>query len=206
MRTSDSATPPGRTDPLAVPAMECPAGRWWTCALLGTGLIAMGAFVFYNVVVASLVTAMIFSAALIVGGALQVFHGATARTWGSAVLSLVVGLLFVAGGLLMLFNPVATSLGLTLGVGVLLLLTGALRLVVAWRHWGDFGWMLLISGLFGIATAVVLFLGFPWSGLVVPGLLLGLDLILHGAWWAAVGIFVRRPPQTGTGESVAVSS
>ena len=60
------------------------------------------------------------------------------------------------------------------------------------------GWILLGSGLLGIITGIVLYVGFPWTGLVVPGLLLGIDMIFHGAWWMALGFMVRRP-NAGTG-------
>jgi uncharacterized membrane protein HdeD (DUF308 family) len=109
------------------------------------------------------------------------------------VLSLIVGLLFVLGGAMLMLNPLATSLGLTLGVAALLFASGVVRAVLAVRHWRDYGGLLLASGLLGIITGIVLLVGFPWSGLLVPGILLGIDLIIHGTWWLALGIFVRRP-------------
>ncbi|MGB7258899.1 MAG: hypothetical protein WBD48_12555 [Pseudolabrys sp.] len=33
----------------------------------------------------------------------------------------------------------------------------------------------------------------PWSGLVLPGVLLGVDMVMHGLWWLALGRPVRRP-------------
>jgi len=39
---------------------------------------------------------------------------------------------------------------------------------------------------------------FPRSGLVVPGILFGFDMTIHGAWWLALGLFVHRPsPRSG---------
>ena len=90
-------------------------------------------------------------------------------------------------------NPLATSLGLTLAIAALFLAGGALRLWLAARHWHDHGWLLTVSGLLSLALGVVLILGFPWSGLVVPGILLGVDLIFQGSWWLTVGLWVRRP-------------
>jgi len=40
---------------------------------------------------------------------------------------------------------------------------------------------------------VVLILGFPFSGLVLPGMLLGIDLLFNGTWWLMLAFFVRRP-------------
>ncbi|MEJ2436368.1 MAG: HdeD family acid-resistance protein [Pseudolabrys sp.] len=176
---------------------QCPTGRWWLCALLGLVWLAGGVFVLWNAVVASLVTALFFAAALIVGGIFQIVHAFSARGWGSLTLSLIIGILLVGSGLLLATSPLATSLGLTLAIAVLFLAGGALRLWLAARHWRDHGWLLTISGLLSLALGVVLILGFPWSGLVVPGILLGVDLVFQGAWWLTVGLWVRRPHEGG---------
>jgi uncharacterized membrane protein HdeD (DUF308 family) len=191
-QTPAPGTPRGpQTDLALIP--ECPTGRWWLCALLGVVMLAGGVFVLFNVVAASLVAALFFAAALIVGGGFQIAHSFAARGWKSVTLSLVVGILFVAGGVLLATNPLATSLGLTLGIAAMMFASGVVRLVLAFRHWNDYGWLLLASGLLGIALGVVLILGFPWSGLVVPGMLLGIDLLFQGTWWLMLGFFVRRP-------------
>lgn len=189
------------------PVLECPAGRWWLCALLGVALTAAGIFVLFDVVLASVVSAIFFASAMIVVGIFQVLHAFSARGWGSLAWSLVVGVLITLAGVLMLMNPLATSLGLTLGLAALFLASGVLRLVLAYRHWNDYGWLLLLSGLLGVAFGVVIMIGYPWSGLVIPGLLLGFDLIMHGSWWMALGFFVRRPRGASrTGDGLAVPS
>ena len=181
----------------AVP--QCPTGRWWLCALLGLILLAGGVFVLWNAVAASIVTALFFAAALLVGGVFQIVHAFSARGWGSFALSLIIGVLLAGCGLLLAADPLATSLGLTLAIAAMFLAGGALRLWLAARHWHDFGWILTVSGLLSLGLGVVLILGFPWSGLVVPGILLGVDLIFQGAWWLTLGLWVRRPhPGAGT--------
>ncbi len=183
--TSDS------THPAAT--LHCPTGRWWLCSLLGLILLAGGVFVLWNAVAASLVAALFFAAALAVAGIFQIIHAFSARGWGSLALSLIIGLLLVGAGLLLATDPLATSLGLTLAVAAVFLIGGALRMWLAARHWRDHGWLLTVSGLLSLALGVVLILGFPWSGLVVPGMILGVDLIFQGAWWLTVGLWVRRP-------------
>lgn len=186
--------PASSSSPIAgAPVLECPAGRWWLCALLGLILLAGGIFLLWNVVAASIVTAIFFSAALVVAGVFQIIHAFSARGWGSLVLSAIIGVLLVAGGFMFAANPLATSLGLTLGIAAVILVSGVVRLVLAFRHWSDYGWVLLASGIVGIVFGVVLFAGFPWSGLVLPGLLLGIDMVMHGLWWLALGFLVRRP-------------
>lgn len=181
--------------PVAPPApvLECPTGRWWLCSLLGLVLFAAGLFLLWNVVAASIVTAIFFSAALIVGGVFQLIHAFSARGWQNLVLSTVIGILLVIGGFFLAMDPLATSLGLTLGIAAIIFASGVVRLVLAWRHWHDHGWILLLSGIIAIIFGLVLFAGFPWSGLFIPGILLAVDFMMHGLWWLALGLFVRRP-------------
>lgn len=192
MTNTDANSPP-----LSTAAPQCPTGRWWLCTLLGLVMLAGGVFVLWNAVIASLVTALFFAAALVVAGIFQIIHAFSARGWGSLTLSLIIGIVLVAAGLLLATNPLATSLGLTLAIAALFIAGGALRLWLAMRHWQDHGWLLTISGLLSLALGVVLILGFPWSGLVVPGILLGVDLIFQGSWWLTVGLWVRRPHEGG---------
>jgi uncharacterized membrane protein HdeD (DUF308 family) len=161
--------------------------------LLGVVLLAAGLFALLHVVTASVVSVILFSATLVVVGGFQIVHAFFSQHWRGFAFSLVVGVLLLLGGLLLLTNPLAASLGLTLGFSVVLIAAGVVRLVLAYREWRDYGWMLLLSGLLSTATGVFILLGFPWSGLIVPGLLLAIDFILHGAWWLSVGLWVRRP-------------
>jgi uncharacterized membrane protein HdeD (DUF308 family) len=133
-----------------------------------------------------------------VGGLFQIVHAFSARGWGSLTLSLLIGLLLVAAGLLLATDPLATSLGLTLAIAALFLAGGALRLWLAARHWHDHGWLLTVSGLLSLALGVVLVLYFPWSGLMVPGILLGVDMVFQGSWWLTIGLWIRRPHAGGT--------
>lgn|SRR5262245_42818584 len=190
MASSDTT---GSSHPVSPVGWQCPAGRWWVCVVLGAVLLGAGVFILFDAMVASLVAATLFAAALIVAGLFQIVHAFSARGWGSLSLSLIVGLLCVLGGGVLAFNPLATSLGLTLAIAALLIASGAIRLTLAFRHWRDFGWILFASALLSIITGMVLVMGFPWSGLVVPGILLGIDLTIHGVWWLALGLLARRP-------------
>lgn len=170
---------------------SCPAGKWWVCALLGALFVAMGIFVFYNLVLASIVSALMFGAAMAVAGGFQVVHAFSAKGWGGLALSLIIGLLFLAGGVLLMLNPLAASLGLTLAIAAMMIAGGIVRLVLAWRMWNEHGWLLLASGVLGVLTGIVVLIGWPWTGLWVLGLFLGLDLIMHGAWWLAFAFAMR---------------
>src|ERR1700682_6164662 len=98
----------------------------------------MAAFVFGHLIAASIVSAIFFGAALTVGGAFQIVHAFWER-WGGFALSLIVGVLYLIGGLWLMANPLATSAALTLFIAAVLVVSGILRLVLAYRLGGARG-------------------------------------------------------------------
>ena len=52
--------------------------------------------------------------------------------------------------------------------------------------------MLLLAGLLGIATGIVIVIGWPWTGLWAPGLFLAIDLLVHATWWLMIGFAPRQ--------------
>jgi uncharacterized membrane protein HdeD (DUF308 family) len=74
---------------------------------------------------------------------------------------------------------------LTYSLGLALLISGAVRVMLGYKHRQTFGWMLLVSGLVGLIGGLVILAGWPVSGARAIGFLLGLDLVVHGAAWLA---------------------
>jgi uncharacterized membrane protein HdeD (DUF308 family) len=166
--------------------------RWWIYALLGVLFLFMAAFVFGHLIAASIVSAIFFGAALTVGGAFQIVHAFYERGWGGFALSLIVGILYVIGGLWLMANPLATSAALTLFIAAILLVSGILRLALAYRLWPVGGWMLVFSGVIAVLAGLVIMAGWPASGLVVLGLCLGLDLLTFGLFWLVLALALRE--------------
>jgi uncharacterized membrane protein HdeD (DUF308 family) len=71
-------------------------------------------------------------------------------------------------------------------------LSGFVRTLIGLSHWKEFGWIMLISGLFGIVAGLVILTGFPRTGLWVLGFLLGIDLLAHGMAWLTFGWLPAR--------------
>lgn len=68
-------------------------------------------------------------------------------------------------------------------MGLLLPISGFVRLFPGLSHWKDAGWVMLLSGAFGILGGLAIIKGFPMTGLWVPGSVLGVGLISHGMAW-----------------------
>lgn len=65
--------------------------------------------------------------------------------------------------------------------------------MLSFVHWRQNGWMMLISGLFGLVAGALILFSFPTMSLWVLGFLLGVDLISHGLAWLLYALqSVRR--------------
>jgi uncharacterized membrane protein HdeD (DUF308 family) len=171
---------------------ELGATPWWMYGLLGTVLVAAGLFVLGHLVAATVASAMFFGAALVVGGIFEIVHAFWTKGWGGFLYNLAVGALYVVAGGILLYDPVAATLLLTLIFAAALIVSGIIRMTLAFRYWRQRGWVLLLSGLIGIAAGAVILSGWPVSGLWVFGLCLGIDLLFYGIWWIAYALTIRK--------------
>jgi uncharacterized membrane protein HdeD (DUF308 family) len=176
-----------------------PAGtwnaNWWQCILLGAVLIIAGLFVLRNALLATVVSAIIFGTALLIAGLFEIVQAFWAQHWGGFIWRVLVGAFYAVAGLVLVADPLAASVLLTLAFAAALIASGAVRVFLAFSHWERFGWLLLASGIVGILAGLVILFKWPLSGLWVFGLVVGVDLLVHGTWWVVSGLTARDEPR-----------
>jgi uncharacterized membrane protein HdeD (DUF308 family) len=89
-------------------------------------------------------------------------------------------------------NPLGASVILTLVFAISLIASGIVRVFQAYQYWRWSGDILLLSGIVGIVAGLVILFKWPVSGLWVLGLVVGVDLLLHGIWWISLGLRLRQ--------------
>jgi uncharacterized membrane protein HdeD (DUF308 family) len=99
----------------------------------------------------------------------------------------LLGILYIVFGAMVVGQPVSGALILTLFLGFALFASGVVRIFVGVRNWSDTGWIMVLSGIFGVVAGLIIVSGWPASGIWVLGLLLGIDLISHGVAWLTYG-------------------
>lgn len=155
----------------------------WARILLGTVLIVAGLLVLADVSIATLISAYVIGLIAVVTGVFEILHAFWTKGWGGLLWRILLGALYVAFGLVLMNQPLAGALFLTYVLGLVLLLSGAVRLFLSYNYWAEAGWIMLLSGAFGVLAGLVILTGFPKTGLWVLGLLLGIDLMCHGVAW-----------------------
>jgi uncharacterized membrane protein HdeD (DUF308 family) len=165
----------------------------WVCALLGIVMIAAGIAALSDVVFATIISVKLIGLTAIAAGAFEVMHAFWTKGWGGFIWQILLGALYLAFGLVLLTQPESGALVLTYFLGALLFASGVIRCVLSFAHWRQNGWMMLISGIFGLLAGVLILFGFPTFSVWALGFLLGVDLISHGLAWLLYALqSVRR--------------
>jgi uncharacterized membrane protein HdeD (DUF308 family) len=165
---------------------------WWGAMLLGAVLLLCGLFLLGNVVVTTVISAVLLGVVLLIAGASEIVQAFAAPHWRGFFLRLAVGCLYAIAGVMLIADPVRASIALTLIFALSLIASGIVRLFLSAAYWQWAGELLLISGLFGILAGFVILAKWPVSGLWVLGFFVAIDLLLHGAWWLALGWRLRE--------------
>lgn len=169
---------------------------WWQSVLLGIVFMIAGLFVLRNAVLATVVSAIVFGIALLIAGLFEIVQAFWAEHWSGVFWRLLVGALYAVGGAILVADPLAASVLLTLAFAAALIASGIMRIYVALAHWDRYGWLLFVSGIVGVLAGLVVLLKWPLSGLWVFGLVVGIDLFLHGLWWVVSGWTTRGGAQS----------
>jgi uncharacterized membrane protein HdeD (DUF308 family) len=174
--TVHTSTPPGT---VLVPPPT------WVRVLLGIVFIVAGIVVLGDVAAASILSALFIGIAAIIAGAFEIVHAFWTKGWGGFLWQIFLGVLYVAFGLVLVSQPVSGAVLLTYVLGLLLVVSGVVRILLGLRHWSEVGAIMLFSGILGLVAGLIILAGWPMSGLWVLGFLLGIDLIAHGIAWLA---------------------
>lgn len=142
-------------------------------------------------------------------GWLMMFAGATQslhafwkeRGWGGFFIDLVTGLLYIVVGFMILGNPKATAISLTLLIAVFLMFDGVFRIAAAISmRYPNWGWLLL-NGIVSLALGVMVWRQWPLSGLWVMGLFVGVQMIFNGWSFIMLGVLANDEPEATVTES-----
>jgi uncharacterized membrane protein HdeD (DUF308 family) len=173
---------------------------WWWMFLFGALLVVCGsaAVIFPAItVVSSFVAVAVLGTVMVVGGIATIIAAFWAGKWGGLLLELLVGILYTAVGFMIFDRPFQSLVTLTLFLAAFFIVVGGFRIVAAltvrFPYWG---WSLL-NGLVTFLLGVIIFRlyrHFPETAFWIPGLMIGIEMLLHGWTWMMLSLAVRRIP------------
>ena len=127
-------------------------------------------------------------------GVAEIIAAFSVKTWGKFLLWMLLGVLYVAAGMIAIMNPLLAAAYLTLMLGFALVFGGVLRIFLAFQMksaGGPWGWVVL-SGLITLLLGAMIIAQWPASSLFVLGVFLGIDLIFIGAGWITMGLALKK--------------
>lgn len=170
--------------------------NWGWFLALGILLVILGMIALGASVAMTLASVMLFGWLLIVGGVLEAVHAFwRERGWGGVFIDLLTGILYVVVGFMIVANPGAAAVTLTLLIALFLMFGGIFRIVVALMHrFPHWGWLAL-HGLVNLLLGVAIWRQWPLSGLWVIGLFVGIDMVFNGWSLVMLGLAARKMPE-----------
>ena len=160
------------------------------CYLAGGLSLLGGILALANPFASSLTETVLSGWSFIANGTLMLI--AANHPLGFHLAVFLLGLLVLALGVHLVFDPLRGVVSLTAAVGSLLLVAGILRISAALRLYGYFRGTLLVSGLLSFVLAVLIFADFPQSANVILGLFLAIELLSNGISLIALGMARSR--------------
>jgi uncharacterized membrane protein HdeD (DUF308 family) len=174
--------------------LEHLSSYWLWFLLLGLLLVVAGGAAIVvpaATVGTTFVVTILFGVLLMVSGVATIVGSFWIGKWSGFLIQLLVGILYVACGVIMTERPGITVVTLTVFIAVSFVVMGIFRavsaLVLRFPNWG---WVLL-NGVVTFLAGVIIYRQLPFDALWVIGLLVGLELLFNGWTWIMLSMTLR---------------
>lgn len=125
------------------------------------------------------------------GGILRLIWAFKAGSLGKGILVFLIGVLTLLAGFWIITEPFIAAGALTIVLSIYFFADGLMEIIAAFSVAEGKGW-LLFDGIVTVVLGVLLFTGFPFSGPLAVGILLGIKLLFAGITMLTLGSAVKR--------------
>lgn len=161
--------------------------HWGWLMLMGIVLVLMGFIGLGMSVVLTLTSVLFFGTMILVAGVLQLIDAFKAEGWKSILAYALIALLYIVAGNMIIVDPLAGSIWLTMAIASFLIAVGTLRMIMGFQMRPFKGWVWTVfSGVVSILLGTMIFADWPVSGVWVIGLFVAVELIMQG--WSMITI------------------
>lgn len=162
-------------------------------ALLAAISIVGGVLALANPFAATLAATLLAGWVFAFLGIVQIVQAFQVRDWSGFLWALAFGIITLVVGAVLLLDPLAGMVSLTILVAFLFLFTGVVKTMFALslRPMSGWGWV-LGSGLISILLAAMILTNFPASAAAVLGILLAIELLSNGVLFLFVALGLRK--------------
>jgi len=191
MTSASDTSPHFRTGSTVAPLRA----KWGWIVALGVVYVIAGMIALGSVVIATVASVLVVGVMMIVAGVAEIFNAFQIKTWGKFLFWALLGLLYIVAGFVVFENPLFAVVLLTLMLGVALVVSGIVRIFLAFSMKRATPWIWVgLSGAITLLLGLLILARWPINSVYILGLFLGIDLIFAGAGWIGLGFGLRRVP------------
>jgi uncharacterized membrane protein HdeD (DUF308 family) len=174
---------------------ETVKSHWKSFLIEGIVLVILGLAAVAIPPLASIAVAIFLGWMFLISGAVGLYLTLSAREMPGFWWALFSAVLAIAAGLILLVQPIAGTLTLTIVVSAYFLAEGVATIMYALEHRsqlsGRWGW-LLAAGILDILVAAAIVTGLPGSAAWAIGLLVGINLVFGGTSLIGMALAARN--------------
>jgi len=173
--------------------MENIKPKWGLFAGLGIVLMVIGVLAISLPIAMSLTLALFLGWLLVAGGIFQLMNCFATGRWSGFWLHLVTSLLYLAAGLMVIYNPWRGLATLTLLLAAFFVIEGVIKIILAMhlRPAAAWSWT-LFNGIIVLILGVMIWNEWPSDVDWVIGLLVGINLLFSGSSMLMLGLAARK--------------
>jgi uncharacterized membrane protein HdeD (DUF308 family) len=192
--TSNSPAPTGSGPGSLGEGIRALQTKWGWIVALGVIFMIAGVIALGSVVMATVSAIYVIGIMMIMAGVTEIVTAFNMKGWGKVALWMLLGLLYVAAGVICFFRPFEAAAIVTLMLGIALIIGGVVRGFLAWnvRDAGKpWGWV-AVSAIITLLLGIIIVAKWPYSSAYTLGIFLGIDLIFIGSSWLGIGLALKK--------------
>jgi uncharacterized membrane protein HdeD (DUF308 family) len=163
--------------------------------LLGYLLVLCGAVALVYPAIASVAAVSVLAAILMIAGLATIIGSFWAGKWSGFLVHLLVGILYLAAGVVITERPFVNLLIITFFAAVLFMVVGSFRVVAALViRFPQWGWAVL-NGAVTFLVGLIIYRHLPLDALWVVGILVGVEMLLNGWTWIMLAAAIKAIPK-----------
>jgi uncharacterized membrane protein HdeD (DUF308 family) len=166
--------------------------NWGWHLAMGIALVFLGIIAVIDSVAVTVVSMMIFGWLLLFGGIIGGVQAFWHRKSGHFFFHLLNSAFSIVVGLMLLRNPLAGSLVMTLLMATYFLVAGAFRIFTAMTVDITGSKWMLVDGIITLILGILVWAQWPMAGLWIIGLFIGINLITYGWSQMMLAFALRR--------------
>lgn len=166
--------------------------NWGWFLALGILLILLGAAVIGTSFYTSAFSIILLGIFLLIAGVVQIIQTCLARKWSGLFLSLFLGLLYIIIGFFCITNPTTAITTLTTWIAAFCFIAGLFRMLAALiLRFENWGWV-FFNGAVTFILGILIYENWPFSGLWIIGIFVGIDMLLSGWSWILLSFGAKK--------------